>query len=120
MSWVMNIVLSFSVCEDTEERMAEVNRFFESVPNNYKGGVYEEEPLASVEEVWEGKGRDMECNLFIGAYNFFPLEAFMAHLKTVNWEEPDNVQLFVQDQEDLKFHLIDVFPPEPSGEPNAQ
>lgn len=110
MSWVTNIILSYSLGEYTEKRIAEVNQFFGSVPDRHEGGNYEEEPLASVESVWEGKGKALECNVFIGAYNYFPLEDFLVHLRSVTWEEPEAVQLFVKDQEDSKFQAVDVIP----------
>ena len=105
MSWVTNLMLHISVAEEAEERLEEVNHFFEEMPHAVTGEVEEEPPLVSVESLWEGKGRDFETNVYIGAYNYFPLEKFLAHLRNIAWEEPQYIQLFVQDQEDMEFQV---------------
>lgn len=103
MSWVTNIILHISAAEEADERISEVNRFFERMPHAVTGEEEPAEPLASVAPVWEGKGHSLEAYLYVGAYNYFPLDRFMQHLRGIEWEEPDYIQVFVQDQEEMEF-----------------
>lgn len=61
---------------------------------------------------WYGGSRIFEAPLLLGAYNHLAFDELLAFLKTVAWEEPACVQLFVQEQWDVKFRLIDLFPEE--------
>jgi hypothetical protein len=45
----------------------------------------------------------LEANVFVAAYNCFPVEEFVEFLKQVPWAEPDLLQCFVQLQDDDKF-----------------
>lgn len=62
--------------------------------------------LESVDPVWEGRGKALECNLYVGAYNGLELDKFIEHLRGIEWRAPEHIQLFVKDQEDIEFHLI--------------
>ncbi len=98
MSWVTNVILNLAL--EAQEQIDEVNEFFIEK---------EEEPLASIEPVWFGKGHSYETGLFVGAYNYFPLDQFVAHLAGMNWEDKDLVQLFVLDQEETRFREVTIF-----------
>jgi hypothetical protein len=106
MSWVTNLILHISIVEDAKARIDEVNHFFQRMPHAVSGEVSEEPGLASVEPVWEGKGYAPETNLYISAYNYLPLAHFVEHLRSIAWEEPSFIQLFVQDQEEMEFRMI--------------
>ena len=45
----------------------------------------------------------LESSVFVAAYNYFPVEEFVQHLKSIDWAELDCLQCFVQLQEDDKF-----------------
>jgi hypothetical protein len=115
LSWVTNLILILSIAEDEEARIEEVNRFFHRMPHAVTGELSEAPGLASVEPVWDNNYYPLETNVYVGAYNYFPLERFVEHLRSIAWEEPDFIQLFVQDQEELEFRVIklgdDPMPP---------
>jgi hypothetical protein len=85
-------------------------------PHSVTGETDDAPGLASVEPVWEGKGKALECNLYVGAYNYFPLDNFVAHLKSIAWEEPEFIQLFVQEQEDMEFRIVKITEADPGTE----
>ena len=102
MSVVDNCILSFCICEDEGERIAEVNSFFNSVEH--------QEPFVDVDADflptgWYGGCKMLETPLFIAAFNYFPEELFINHLKTLNWKYPENVQLIIQRQEEGRFSI---------------
>ena len=119
MSWVINLILHISIFEDAEARIEEVNRFFHRISDPVSGEVSEAPGLASVQPVWEGKGYPLETNLYVGAYNYFPLARFIEHLRSIAWEEPAFIQLFVQDQEDAEFYIIKLGDDPPPPQPPA-
>jgi hypothetical protein len=108
MSVVTNIVLSISSWDGGEPggKLADVNRYFE---DRCRGLVSVDDP--SLPERWYGGNKWLETSLFVGAFNapcLGCLEAFMAHLRSIAWEHPEAVQLFVKEQEDDRFRVIDL------------
>lgn len=100
MSLVTNCIFSFSIGEDEEAIMKEVNSYFE----------IKERPLISVEDKllphgWYGGSKYLETPIYIGAFNFFSIEHFMSHIKELPWKEPENVQLIAQGQEEDYFTI---------------
>lgn len=99
MSVVTNIILSVGALDgDFPDRGAcetleAVNQFFHPRP-----GLL---PLRVA-----GGWKAFEADVFTGAFNYLDLPAFMAHLRSVEWREPDLVQVFVMEQEDELFRLL--------------
>lgn len=91
MSLVTNCILSFSILDDTEERMKEVNSFFDC------------KPLVSCDESlcrgWYGGTKMLETPIYIGAFNYLPRYDFLNHISTIDWEYPEDVQLLLQEQD---------------------
>lgn len=109
MSFVTNIILHMSTIEEEDERIKEVNAYF-SPENNY--GI-SDRPLIGLDDTellprgWYGGTKYLECELYVGAYNYLNLEAFLKHLSTaVKWSEPQNVQVFVKEQNYDKFKVV--------------
>lgn len=104
MSTVTNVVLSFSIVESIggtdDDVLKRINEFFGD--NNKPGFV--KLPLTST-----GGSKAMERPTFVSAFNYFALEPFLAHLKSLPWERPESVQLFVCGQDDDHYYLIYVF-----------
>jgi len=44
--------------------------------------------------------------VFVGAYNYFPLDVFLTHVRSLSWEDPEYSQLFVMDEEDMSFRTV--------------
>jgi hypothetical protein len=107
MSVVTNLVLSFSSGEEVEARIADINSF------QYNGKLLN---LVSIDynkdrekgTVWYGGNKFFEGNLLIGAFNHFKTDDFIAHLKQINWESPELVQLIVKEDSDEKFRIIEI------------
>jgi hypothetical protein len=107
MSVVTNLILSFSSLEQVETRMKDINCF------PYNGGQLN---LVSIDynkdkeksTVWYGGNKFFEGNIFIGAYNHFNTDEFVAYLKQINWEAPELVQLIVKEDWDEKFRIIEL------------
>lgn len=96
MSTVTNMILSFSVLEDEEARMEEVEAF--SDPTMW----------TSVDAAF---GKCMELPVYLLAANGWDLEGFKLHLqKNVKWEEPQSVRLYACRQEEDAFHEINIPP----------
>lgn len=116
MSWVTNVVLSI----DSDDRIGEVNRYFVAKAEDVNANIsmdtpYPSFPLVSVDDPslprwWYGGSKHLEAILLIGAMNYFDLTEFVEHLRGIAWEYPEAVQLFVRQQEDFAFRLINVFP----------
>lgn len=85
MSEVTNVLLAFSILEDVDARLEEVNGWLDEA---------EQLPLRSV---WEteaavGGGKRMETPLYAGAFNGFDLSGFLALLRTLVWSKPDEMR----------------------------
>jgi hypothetical protein len=97
MSVVTNVILTYPLGWGNgyeEARDAEVNAFFEHrgfcKVDNFAGGT-----------------KAMETNVLLGAFNHLDLKALIEHLKTkVGWEDPEDIRMFVQGQEEEHFHEV--------------
>ena len=91
MSYVTNVILSFSILENEEACLKEVNIYFpaQELPfkklQDYAGSKFLEQPT------------------FIGAFNYLGTEEFIEHVRKVHWKFPKLVQLFICDQEDEQY-----------------
>ena len=106
MSSVTNIILACSVLEKDDI----LNQEFKKLV--YNGTPFNIVSVNSdqLKKAWYGGTKYLECNLYIGAYNYMDLEKLITDLKKIKWEDPDFVQLIVKLQDDDKFKIIDLFP----------
>lgn len=102
MSVVTNAILHMSNMEREEDRLNDVNKFFP--PET--GFVDVDDP--KLPTGWYGGTKMLEAPLALGAFNHLDLEGLITHLKSIPWEEPQEVQLIVQEQEDEKFRIIEL------------
>lgn len=106
MSWVTNLMLHISpIEEDAEALIAGVNAFFQDFPHPVTGAPQRDDGLAPMSSLVPG-GKGFGAGLWVGAYNYFPLDAFLEHLRTLPWDADRYSQLFVMDEEDLSFRVI--------------
>ena len=109
MSKVTNLILLTGLGE-SEEYLTESFRKFKVQGEPFNIVWIDDKTLPSA---WYGGTKHFEANVFIGAYNYLDLPSLITFLKSeVKWEDPTYVQLLVQEQDDLKFKLIDIFPEE--------
>ena len=104
MSYVTNLILHIGILEDRDQRIEEVNQYFQK--DDTKPLIFIEAP----DRDWYGGDKYLECYLYVGAYNYLHLDGFIEHLKSLTWQEPESLQLIVKEQEDDKFRIIDIFP----------
>jgi hypothetical protein len=124
MSVVTNLVLSLSIFdahgadryhEEGGPKIAEINRFFEPVQ-----GLTDIDTL-KLPRGWYGGSKMLEAHLYVGAFNHIDLRSFITHLRSIKWERPECVQLFVKEEDDERFRLINVMEDMPLiGPPRAE
>lgn len=105
MSWVTDILLIFNVKElyDADHKeLAEVpalrgiQSWFEE-----KGRLM----LDNLDQHAISGGKVMQACVYGGAYNFLEIKEFIEVVKSQPWQEPENVQLLIQDEEEPRFTL---------------
>ncbi|WP_027394089.1 hypothetical protein [Aquimarina latercula] len=105
MSEVTNLILTCSTGEKEKLILSKINQFkmdnklFKIVSINDK----------TLPDAWYGGTKYMECNIFIGAYNYLNLEKLIDNLKSIEWEDPEDVQLIIKQQNDDHFRIINLF-----------
>lgn len=100
MSVVTNCILTFSVLEDVEKRIKDINKYF----GDYKGFVSCNDEI--LPRGWYGGTKMLETNVCIGALNHLNIKDLVEHLKKIEWEEKENVQLIFQEQEEDRFKIL--------------
>lgn len=107
MSEVTNLIITTSLSENANEVMNKMKSF--SVNKN-------EFRIVSVADnslppCWYGGSKSLECNVFIGAYNYLDVIALLEFMRDeMQWKDPGSVQIIIQGQFDTKFKIIDLFP----------
>ena len=104
MSWVTNVILHVGLFD--RELVSKVNEFFER--DGIKGFVSLDDD--SLPQGWYGGTKFLEASFSAGAFNYLDMNNLLAHIRTIEWSQPESVQLIVVDQEDYKCRLMDVFP----------
>ncbi len=105
MSIVTNLIICCSSLEDDEEIIKEFERY---THNGHPFGIVS---VASekLPKGWYGGEKYLECIIFIGAYNHLNVAEFIEFMKSkVNWEAPDLVQVFVKEEDDMKFKILEL------------
>ena len=104
MSWVTNVILHVGIFD--KELVPKVNEFFER--DQIRGFVSLDDD--SLPKGWYGGTKYLEASFSVGAFNYLDMNNLLAHIRGIEWSEPEAVQLIVLDQEDYKCRLVDVFP----------
>jgi len=109
MSYVTNLILSFSIGEDEISRVDEINIFHNNGRGfKLKSADFEREINQESNRAWYGGSKFLETPLYIGAYNHLNIEGLIEHLKIVNWDYPEAVQLILKEQDSDKFRIIEI------------
>ena len=101
MSEVTNVLLAFSILEDADARVRDVNGWLDEAGQLPLRSVWQTEAAV-------GGGKRMETPLYAGAFNGLDLSGFLAFLRTLVWSKPDEVQVLVHGQHDTQWRLIDA------------
>ncbi len=54
---------------------------------------------------WYGGNKKFLGDLFIGSFDKFPKQEFLIYLQTIDWEYPDEVQVFVHEENRSGFSV---------------
>ena len=99
MSNVTDCILLFDIMEDEEFVACEVNCFFLDderqqfmCPADVKGAV--------------GGYKQMQQPVMMSAINYLDEDGFIEHLRSIEWREPNKVQLLLCREDDSEFELI--------------
>lgn len=53
--------------------------------------------------------KQMECNVYLGAFNHFDLPSFIETVKKVDWMFKTEVQLFVEEDNETRFREVGLW-----------
>jgi hypothetical protein len=107
MSKVTNIILTISSSDDEIEKIQQVNSFvYRGLQMDLVSADYNKD--MGTRTSWYGGTKFLEAGIYIGAFNHFPLTEFVDHLKKINWEYPESVQVIYRGQDDEKFSIIEI------------
>lgn len=62
----------------------------------------------SLQDYVTGGSKNLECEMFVGAFNYFDEQKFIDELKMVKWRYPEELQVMVRRQDDDRFITIFV------------
>ena len=111
MSNVTNLILSIGYHDAEAGKIHEVNRYFEEPEIEAlrcRGLVSIDD--SSLPEGWYGGSKYFEANIYLGAFNYLLLDEFIEHLRSIQWQSPEDLQIIVMGQEDDGFRIRNVFP----------
>ncbi|HEX6360157.1 hypothetical protein [Actinophytocola sp.] len=132
MSWVANVMLSVSPSDNgTAADFSEWLRT--EAPRRHHGQGCGFLVSTTQQPTHWGGWKSPECDVWAGALNHADLNAVLDHVRALSWQAPNEVQLFIMDQEEVFFRLLmfrdgelrqyaptspteddeDFFPPEP-------
>jgi hypothetical protein len=107
MSWVTNTILHFG--DGEQEDLDKVNTFFRDGSGHGPGFVSVKDP--ALPQYWYGGSKALECSLAIGAFDHLDISALVDHLVALcvaGALDADRTQLLLRDQEEDKFHVINI------------
>jgi hypothetical protein len=100
-SLVTDIILITAVGDSVSDGESETEAMLE-VQSWLGRGNYGQ--LVAVDK-WAGGNKAMQAEVWMGAFNYFKLEEFVAFVKSQKWESPDRVQVLTQREEDAVFAI---------------
>lgn len=105
MSRVTNLILAFSSGEDDTFVVDQLSKFqHNGKPFSIVSIADKKLPIG-----WYGGDKYMEAKLYIGAYNYLDLVLLVNHMKSISWQNPEDIQIIVKEQFEFKFKIIDLF-----------
>jgi hypothetical protein len=100
MSVVTNVLLKISVGD--KRRIVELNALFAS---GQKFVSCDDETLP---RGWYAGSKMLECEIFPGAFNRLSVSELVSAIQKVEWDNPQAVQLFVQEQEEDRLREVQL------------
>jgi hypothetical protein len=95
MSRVTNIIITSDIAEEEcgSTGIIQVNEWLAD------SGYRPFHDLSDSDHKLIGGNRALEAHVYVGAFNYFDLREFANAVCKAHWAEPDNVRVFIQDQE---------------------
>lgn len=75
------------------------------IVNKYLENNERDRQLYQVDQ-YSHNGHSMQCDVWIGAFNYFNIENFIQAIKDVEWVNRECVQLLIKDEEEDIFKII--------------
>ena len=103
MSRVMNVILTFRCLENANSCIGQINRALQKQDperTGFSGLCISQETSFGI----LGGDKILEVMIYVAAFNYMPLDCLCGALRAVYWRDPENVQLFIKDEHDVRFH----------------
>ncbi len=108
MSNVTNAILSFNLSDEHNVSVDAINAIFVNGLRVQRGFVSVDDP--SLPSAWYGGSKMLETPILIAAFNHVNTDDILAHLRTLPWRYPEDVQLMVKRQESDRFEILTLTP----------
>ena len=96
MSQVTNVILTVSAGEETAAEML--------------NGAWDLDGCCEFAEAEYSAGcKNLECGVFLEAFNHLDLAAFIKAIEAIPWHYPEYVQMFVKEEHEDRFHEIGLW-----------
>jgi hypothetical protein len=92
----MNVILTHGCNEYSQAVMCDVNNALDDSHTPFT-----RVPASDSEYV--GGEKNMECDVYLAAFNYMPLEHLLAAIRGARWNRPEHVQVFVKDEDEERF-----------------
>lgn len=97
MSYITNTIISIGM--NDSDKLNEVNKYF----GEDRGFVSCDS--AGLPRGWYGGSKFLEVEIGIGAFNYLNVNLLKEHIKNIQWEYPEDVQLLICDQDTDRFKI---------------
>lgn len=100
MSYVMNVMFSCGVLEEAD---ADIEAPLEGPPRNQGLRKITDAPAY---DAWGGT-KVPEVDVWAAAFNYIAPQLVLDRISSIQWKEPENVQVFIQDQDADRFDIYE-------------
>jgi len=108
MGWIWNVILSFSNEEywiEGKEEMLESAPALDKI-NAWMKAHHQHDSYTLKDLSLCASGAGMTANIFGGGFKHFDIEAFVDVVAKQEWQDRDNIQLFLQGEDEGKFDIV--------------
>jgi len=106
MSYVNNVILTFSIMEYIGQRIEEVNAALSQKEMRTAQGFPTKELGECDDEHAYGGSKCLEAPVFVAAFNYILQSEVLSAVQAAEWEYPEDVRVFWCGQDDNAFEQI--------------
>lgn len=103
MSFVSSYVILTSIAEEDEGTLEAINAFFAGRNPGFDDGC----GFAQISQHLTS-GKALQACVFAGAFNYLDDAAFLAHLRSVPWQEREHVRVFINGEHDAGWSELPI------------